>query len=78
MRFLSLVNFASKKLSLKSLGAPFKNYSTKAKKLKNILDKGKRVKVISEKGTELIANIANRKSNFCPGYVNNKILLGSP
>ncbi len=78
IRFLSLVNFSSKKLKLNSLIAPFKNYSKKAKKLKKILDKGKTVEVISLNGVRLIADINKRKSNFCPGFVNNNILLGSP
>ena len=78
VRFLSLVDFASKRLQLTSLIAPFKNYSKKAKKLEKILDDGKTIEVVSMDGIKLTANIHKRKSNFCPGYVNNNILLGSP
>ena len=78
VRFLSLVNFASKRLQLKSLIAPFKNYAKKAKKLKKILNDGKTLEVVSTDGIRLLANIYKRKSNFCPGYVNKNILLGSP
>ena len=34
--------------------------------------------MVSTDGIRLLANIYKRKSNFCPGYVNKNILLGSP
>jgi leucyl aminopeptidase (aminopeptidase T) len=77
-RFLSLANYNSKKINFNSILAPFKQYSKKAKKLKSLLDKGNSIKVFSNEGTNLTANIKKREANFCPGYVDKKILLGSP
>lgn len=77
-RFLSLPNYDSKLFNEKAILFPYKKFSKVAKKIQKKLDYGKKIKIFTKNGTFLIADIKKRISNFCPGYVDKNIKLGSP
>jgi len=78
IRYLSLPDYSKEILSNPALQENFLQKSKKLISLANKLSRGKKIRVISEKGTNIELDIENRKGNSAPGFVNNKILLGSP
>lgn len=77
-RFLSLPDYSINVLGDQSLKTNFRSSGKKAKIMSEKLSKGKKIRIATKLGTNIEMNITNRKGNFCPGYVNESILLGSP
>jgi len=78
IRYLSLPDYSEEMLCNIALQENFLKKSDSTIRLANKLSKGKKIKIISDKGTNIELDIKNRKGNSAPGFVNNKILLGSP
>jgi len=77
-RYLSLPDFNEKLLSHPSLRVDYFKLGKIGKKISKKLSDGKTVKIKTKVGTNIEFDIHDRKANFTPGYVNKKILLGSP
>ena len=77
-RYLSLPNFSLSLLFDKSLKADFYKFSKKTKNISDLLSDSNILKIKTKKGTDIQLDISNRISNYCPGFVNEIILIGSP
>jgi len=77
-RYLSLPDYSMALLADKSLRTDFYKSGKRAKKISDAFTKGNSISIITDKGTDIHLDITDRKGNFCPGYVNTDILLGSP
>ena len=77
-RYLSLPDYSLSLLSDDSLKADFDQLSRKTKFFSDLLNKHNLLKIKNDKGTDIQLDLSNRISNYCPGFVNNEILLGSP
>lgn len=77
-RYLSLPDYDKNILIHPSLRINFKKIGQKSKILSKKLSKGKIVQIKTKSGTDVSFNIHDRISNFAPGYVDKKNLLGSP
>ena len=77
-RFLSLPDYSLEILKHPSLQINFKKLSKKALMLSYKFTKANTIQITTKKGTKLYFAINERKGNFSPGFVNKKILLGSP
>jgi leucyl aminopeptidase (aminopeptidase T) len=77
-RYLSLPDYSIEQLASPSLRVDFLKCAQNASKIKKILDSGRVVEVSTEKGTRLVLGIAERKANFCPGFVFRPGMIGSP
>jgi len=78
IRYLSLPQYYPAILADVSLRTDFKRCGKRAKIMAENLTKGKSVQLITAAGTNLQLDVNGRNGNFCPGYVNENILLGSP
>jgi len=77
-RYMSLPDYSFDILGHPSLRTDFKKCGKKAELFTQLFTKGKSVQVKTEKGTKIDLDIISRKGNFCPGYVDSDVLLGSP
>lgn len=77
-RYLSLADYSKKNLVDNSLREDFLGKGEISKEFARKLTKSHTIKIVSKNGTNLILDTTNRKGNNAPGYVNDKILLGSP
>ena len=78
VRFLSLPDYNIDILKNEAVLVNFKKHIKNTEKITELLTLGKNIKIITTNGTCLYANIENRFGNCCPGYTNEKYLLGSP
>ncbi len=77
-RYLSLPNYSPSLLADNSLKADFFRLSKKTKLFSDLLNKHNILKIKNKNGTDIQLDLSNRISNYCPGFVNNEISLGSP
>jgi len=77
-RFLSLPNYSLDILKHPAIRTNYKILAKKVKKISKILTDAKSICIKTDIGTNLNLDISRRESNFAPGFVNEKILLGSP
>jgi len=77
-RYLSLADFSPEILMHPALFANYNECSKNAETLSKKLTSGNRLKIKTKAGTDMEFDISTRKGNYAPGYVNEKIKLGSP
>ena len=77
-RYLSLPEYSINMLKHPSLRVNFRESGKNAMRLMERLASGKALQVSTKAGTDIKLNIRGRRVNFCPGYVNKDIKLGSP
>jgi len=77
-RYLSLPDYNENLLIHPALKSDYFKIGKNSKILSKKLSKGKMVKIFTKSGTNISFNIDKRISNFAPGYVDKKNLLGSP
>lgn len=78
VRYLSMPEYSLELLQHPSLRIDFQKSAQGARRLADALTAGKQVRVVSPAGTDIELGIAGRTGNFCPGYVDEQCLLGSP
>ena len=77
-RYLSLPDYSKEILKHPALRINFHEQGKKTEILARQFSNSNKIKLITEHGTDLELDISQRNGNFAPGYVNEKILLGSP
>jgi 2,5-dihydroxypyridine 5,6-dioxygenase len=77
-RFLSLADFTLEILLHPSLSADFYEYSKNAEIFSKKLSNSNKLQIKTKAGTNMEFDISERTGNFAPGYVDEKIKLGSP
>lgn len=77
-RYLSLPDYSKEILKHPAIRINFYKEGKKAEILSSQFSMGNKIKLITKQGTDLELDISQRNGNFAPGYVNEKILLGSP
>ena len=78
VRYLSLPEYSLELLEHPALRINFQKSAVGARRIANAFSAGTRVQIESPIGTNISLEIAGRQGNFCPGYVDDKCLLGSP
>lgn len=77
-RYLSLADFSLDVLMHKSLSTDYYKCSKNAEILSKKLSRANRLQIKTRAGTDIKFDISERTGNFAPGYVDEKIKLGSP
>lgn len=77
-RYLSLAEYSTDILKSDAIKGVNKDNTAAMKKLCNLFDNGKKAFITTKKGTKLFLDLSERKSNFCPGFVEKSGDLGSP
>ena len=77
-RYLSLAEYSTEILQSDAIKGVNKDNIVAMKKLCNLFDKGNNAFITTKKGTKLHLDLSERKSNFCPGFVEKPGDLGSP
>lgn len=77
-RYLSLAEYSTDILKSDAIKGVNKGNTAAMKKLCNLLDNGNKAFITTKKGTNLYLDLSERKSNFCPGFVEKSGDLGSP
>jgi leucyl aminopeptidase (aminopeptidase T) len=77
-RFLSLPLYDFKLLKDPSVVFDFKSQAPIVRFVADAFTNGKVTRVTSSQGTDITLIIAGRTGNYCPGFVDSTILLGSP
>lgn len=78
MRYLSLADFSEEILTHPALLTDYRECSKNAESLSKKLTLGNKLEIKTKAGTDMKFDISTRNGNFAPGYVNEKIKLGSP
>lgn len=77
-RFLSMPLYTADMLNDESVTFNFRSQLPIVQKVTDILTKGNAAKITTKQGTNITLNIKDRIGNCCPGFVDEKISLGSP
>ena len=77
-RYLSLAEYSTDILKSDAIKGVNKGNTVAMKKLCNLFDNGNKAFITTKKGTKLYLDLSERKSNFCPGFVEKSGDLGSP
>ncbi len=77
-RYLSLADFSLDVLTHQALSVDYHKCSKNAEILSKKLSRANRLQIKTKAGTNMKFDISERIGNFAPGYVDEKIKLGSP
>ena len=77
-RYLSMPDYDLPLLHNPAVTTDFHAAAPRVSRFAAALDRGAHVRVTTERGTDVELNIAGRRANFCPGFVDAPGALGSP
>jgi len=76
--FLSMPGYNADMMSLSAIKADYKSCVKTVERVSNLLSDASKIEINSKAGTKLYIDATGRKGNCCPGFINEKYLLGSP
>ncbi|UZQ50532.1 aminopeptidase [Clostridium kluyveri] len=76
--FLSMPGYNADMMPLSAIKADYKSCVKTVERVSNLLSDASKIEINSKAGTKLYIDATGRKGNCCPGFINEKYLLGSP